>query len=99
MIFAYFYDVFFKNAIDVGGAVEVRSTPIRDGRLPIKPNDKQFPFVLAYRNLPQIELFGWQWPDWAKRHCPLDGSHGDPAHYVQQKDLKPIKTLYRMFNA
>ena len=87
------------NAVDVGGAVEVRSTPIRDGRLIIRPKDRQFPFVLAYRNLPQVELLGWQWADWAKKHCPLDGSHGPAAHYVQQKDLKPLKTLYRMFNA
>ena len=82
------------KARDVGGLVEVRSTVLCDGRLIVKPRDADAPFVLIVADMGDLwfRFGGWMWAADAKK-APLNGEHGDPAHYVSQALLSSRATL------
>lgn len=78
---------------DVGGIVDVRSTDLANGRLIIKP-DGTGPYMLVV----QVDDYEYWSPGWidageAKTRYPLLTSHGDPAHFVPQNDLRSIDEL------
>lgn len=80
---------------DVGGLVEVRSTVLKSGRLIVKPkDDDDAPFVLIVANTASLKFRfgGWMFARDAKA-WPLNGEHGDPAHYVEQKFLSNYDSL------
>ena len=80
---------------DVGGLVEVRSTVIQWGRLIVKPrDDSAAPFALVVADVPllRFRFGGWMFASNAKEF-PLDSTHGDPAHYVEQGKLWPRSDL------
>jgi hypothetical protein len=85
---------------DVGGLVEVRSTILETGRLIVKPRDvlksADVPFVLIVADMERLHFRfgGWMLARDAKEF-PLDGHHGDPAHYVPQAKLWPRSDLKR----
>jgi hypothetical protein len=82
------------NGIDVGGLVQVRSTDLPHGRLIVKPkDDDDQPFVLVRQNGPVHALLGWRDARTAKTMARLNGDHGDPAHYVEQRLLLDIHAL------
>lgn len=84
---------------DVGGLVEVRSTMLPHGRLPVRPflrNGKPAtgPCVLVIKNGDNEFLWGgWRMAEYAIENYPLISEYGDPAHFVPQTDLLDMKSL------
>jgi hypothetical protein len=79
--------------VDVGGLVEVRSTDLERGCLIVKPQDKDYPFVLMIQNARRRFRFGgWMLAAEAKG-WPLVTGRGDPAHFVPQQALGTVETL------
>jgi hypothetical protein len=80
---------------DVGGVVEVRSTVRENGRLIVKPSDKDdAPFVLIVANMEarRFRFGGWAFGRAAK-NWPILSEFGDPAHFVPQSALSSRATL------
>lgn len=80
---------------DVGGLVEVRSTIRETGRLIVKPDDQDAPFVLIVANMERLRFrfAGWAFGRDAKRRWPLLTEFGDPAHFVEQSALSSRSEL------
>jgi len=83
------------KARDVGGMVDVRSRTKQHYELILHPDDPDdVPFVLAWVNLPYVELSGWtlardgKFPGfWS------DPAGGRPAFFVPKKHLEPMPSL------
>lgn len=87
------------KARDVGGLVDVRSTDRPEGRLIVKPADgDEVPFVLVFVNEPQFLFLGWLMAREAKRR-PLLRQFGDPAHFVDQRDLGTFPEILELVEA
>ena len=87
---------------DVGGMVEVRSTPHSDGLLRLHDKDPdQLPFALALTHeLPTVHLVGWIISKDGKRpeYFADRWNNKRPAYWVPQDKLMPmhhLKTRYR----
>lgn len=79
---------------DIGGLVDTRSTDLADGRLIIKPKDKDFvPFMLMLIEGDEFVALGWMFAGEAKQRFPLLTKFGDPAHFADQSALLPIEML------
>jgi hypothetical protein len=84
---------------DVGGLVEVRSSDLRYGRLIVKPrsekkpNEKNYPYVLALMLGEDFYFPGWIWADDARARYKLTKDYGDPAHFVPQCDLLDLNLI------
>lgn len=56
-----------KQTRDVGGWIDVRSTPYLQGHLPVKSIDADHvPFVLVVVKENRCLIKGWRWSDWCK---------------------------------
>ena len=84
-----------RRGVDVGGLVEVRATDLVNGRLVVKPDDKDYPFVLAIGDTRRrmFDIVGWMDAAQAKANYPLTQGQFDPCHYVPQDDLRPMEEL------
>ncbi|NDB68646.1 MAG: hypothetical protein EB015_11710 [Methylocystaceae bacterium] len=82
---------------DVGGIVEVRSTPHADGLLRLHDRDKdEAPYVLALTyDLPKVHLVGWIVGKDGKsqQYWGDKWSNGRPAFWVPQTGLLPMDEL------
>jgi len=84
------------HALDIGDCINVRSTILVDGRLIIKPNDKDVPTLLVMEypaGGPDYLICGWFWPQHAKIKFRLETQWGDPAHFVPQNALNSNAAL------
>jgi hypothetical protein len=85
------------DRIDVGDMVEIRSTDLPDGRMPVRPKDlKEIPCVLVQQHGLCHTLIGWIWACDAVKYAPeLVTAFGDPAHFVHRdfldKDMAAFK--------
>jgi hypothetical protein len=80
---------------DVGDIVEVRSTDLENGRLIVKPNDKDdAPFVLILADMEGLRFYfaGWMLGRAAKE-WPTEYRYGHSAHYVPQSALSSRLSL------
>ena len=88
---------------DVGGVVEVRSTPYADGFLRMHDKDNnQAPYVLALTyDLPKIYLVGWVLGSAGKDQKYWGDKWGNnrPAFWVPQGDLLPMSELKVRYDA
>jgi hypothetical protein len=77
------------DRIDVGDMVEIRSTDLPDGRMPVRPKDlKEIPCVLVRQTGLFHELLGWIWAIDAVKYAPhLTTGFGKPAHFVGREFL------------
>lgn len=86
---------------DVGGMIEVRSTDRPNGRLIVKPKNVQetprAPFVLIVcdEQLRHFRFGGWIHAEDAKA-SPLLTKFGDPAHFIEQPQLKSLDDLLEL---
>lgn len=86
------------HANDIGGIIQVRSTVLPHGRLIVKPDDKDVPFMLLFQdenNEAYFKALGWCHAQRAKTF-PLITKFGDPAHFVPQGQLRPIEELRKL---
>jgi hypothetical protein len=78
---------------DVGGLIEVRSGERINDRMIVKPNAvDEAPYALVLRLGSGYHFKGWLFAKEAKL-LPLLTEHGDPAHFVPQKDLHNFASL------
>ena len=88
---------------DVGGIVEVRSTPHADGLLRLHDRDKdEAPYVLALTyDLPKVYLVGWMTGAAGKdaRFFGDKWNNNRPAFWVPQSELSPMEDLRVKYDA
>lgn len=88
---------------DVGGIVEVRSTPHADGSLRMHEADKdEAPYVLALTyDLPKVYLVGWMTGKVGKdkRFWADKWNNNRPAFWVPQSELNDMAELRHKFDA
>mgnify|MGYP006267953071 CR=1 FL=1 len=88
---------------DVGGIVEVRSTPHEDGMLRIHEADKDhLPYVLALTHeLPIVRLVGWTYGRDGKDPAKFKDvwNTGRPAFWVPQHELMGMNELKERYEA
>jgi hypothetical protein len=82
---------------DVGGVLEVRSTDLWHGRLPVKPGDPQGPYALIFYDGAYHKFLGWQFASIVQQE-PLLTGHGDPLHFMAQSKLMSIEGLVLFLN-
>jgi len=87
------------GAIDVGELAEAKSTVLPNGRMVVKPKDIarhpwDMPFVLVRQIGLTHTLLGWLEAE-AIGRAPIDPRYGDPAHWIEQRQLHNIYTLKR----
>lgn len=89
------------GAVDVGGAVEVRSRTKNWHSLILHPKDRDdLPFVLAdVSEPPDVRLAGWIYAkDGKLKKFWLDPSQKNrPAYFIDQKYLRPMEDLVEIF--
>lgn len=87
--------IFEQRERDIGGLIEVRSGTELNHRLIVKPHDDSAaPFVLIIMQPKNRFGFGgWMLASEAKTYRLLT-EHGDPAHYVTQRELHTLSSLH-----
>ena len=84
------------NEHDIGGFIEVRSTDLPDGRLIVKPDAADIdPYVLMIVTPTGYRCAGWALAEEVKKLPLRHYSNTDPAHYMDQGNLRSVETIDR----